>query len=187
MQVIWDLFHYGWPDDIDIFSPEFVSRFAKMVHAFMQVLTEETNQTLFVTPVNEILFIAWAGGDVAYINPFTKGRGDELKIQLVKAAIAAIESVWEINPHSRIVPIDPIINIIADPQRPQDKDQAEGDRLSQYQARDMLAGRFRPELGGPEKYLDIIGLNYYEATLLLPQQELEARQWQEVLNLYTFM
>ena len=59
MQVIWDLFHYGWPDDIDIFSPEFVSRFASMVRAFMEVLANETDQTPFVTPVNEISFIAW--------------------------------------------------------------------------------------------------------------------------------
>lgn len=162
MQVIWDLFHYGWPDDIDIFSPEFVSRFANMVRAFMEVLTEETDQTPFVTPVNEISFIAWAGGDVAYINPFAKGRGDELKIQLIKAAIAAIESVWEVNPRTRIVQIDPTINIIADPDKPEDRDAAEGYRLSQYQAWDMLAGRFRPELGGKEKYLDIIGVNYYD-------------------------
>ena len=113
MQVIWDLFHYGWPDDIDIFSPEFVSRFAKIVGAFMEVLTEDTDDTPFVTPVNEISFMAWAGGDFAYINPFAKGRGDELKIQLIKAAIAAIESVWEVNPRSRIVQTDPVINVIA--------------------------------------------------------------------------
>ncbi|MFB8797574.1 MAG: beta-glucosidase [Microcoleus sp.] len=171
MQVIWDLFHYGWPDDIDIFSPEFVPRFANMVRAFMEVLANETDQTPFVTPVNEISFIAWAGGDVAYINPFGKGRGDELKIQLIKASIAAIESVWEINPRSRIVQIDPVINIIADPKRPQDRDEAEGYRLSQYQAWDMLAGRFRPELGGKEKYLDIIGVNYYDRNQWIHNEE----------------
>ncbi|MEG4120145.1 beta-glucosidase [Microcoleus sp. N9_B4] len=171
MQVIWDLFHYGWPDDIDIFSPEFVSRFASMVRAFMEVLTEETDQTPFVTPVNEISFIAWAGGDVAYINPFAKGRGDELKIQLIKAAIAAIESVWEVNPSTRIVQIDPTINIIADPDKPEDRDAAEGYRLSQYQAWDMLAGRFRPELGGKEKYLDIIGVNYYDRNQWIHNEE----------------
>ncbi|MEG3897083.1 beta-glucosidase [Microcoleus sp. SVA1_B6] len=171
MQVIWDLFHYGWPDDIDIFSPEFVSRFANMVRAFMEVLTEETDQTPFVTPVNEISFIAWAGGEVAYINPFAKGRGDELKTQLIKAAIAAIESVWEVNPNTRIVQIDPVINIIADPDKPEDRDAAEGYRLSQYQAWDMLAGRFRPELGGKEKYLDIIGLNYYDRNQWIHNEE----------------
>jgi len=26
VQVIWDYFHYGFPDDLDIFSPEFVER-----------------------------------------------------------------------------------------------------------------------------------------------------------------
>ncbi|WP_333307036.1 beta-glucosidase [Microcoleus sp. B7-D4] len=171
MQVIWDLFHYGWPDDIDIFSPEFVSRFASMVRAFMEVLTEETDQTPFVTPVNEISFIAWAGGDVAYINPFAKGRGDELKIQLIKASIAAIESVWEVNPRTRIVQIDPTINIIAHPDKPEDRDAAEGYRLSQYQAWDMLAGRFRPEIGGKEKYLDIIGVNYYDRNQWIHNEE----------------
>jgi hypothetical protein len=29
-QVIWDLCHYGWPDDLDVFSPAFVDRFAPM-------------------------------------------------------------------------------------------------------------------------------------------------------------
>jgi len=89
-----------------------------MVGAFMEVLAEETDETPFVTPVNEISFIAWAGGDFAYINPFAKGRGYELKIQLIKAAIAAIESVWEVNPRSRIVQTDPVINVIADPEKP---------------------------------------------------------------------
>jgi hypothetical protein len=88
-----------------------------MVGAFMEVLTEETDQTPFVTPVNEISFMAWAGGDFAYINPFAKGRGDEFKIQLIKAAIAAIESVWEVNPRSRIVQTDPVINVIGDPDK----------------------------------------------------------------------
>src|SRR6187431_1563584 len=29
IQVIWDLFHYGWPDDLDVFSTEFIHRFAR--------------------------------------------------------------------------------------------------------------------------------------------------------------
>src|SRR5688572_22420997 len=28
IEVIWDLCHYGWPDDLDIFSAGFVDRFA---------------------------------------------------------------------------------------------------------------------------------------------------------------
>ncbi len=171
MQVIWDLFHYGWPDDLDIFSPAFIERFERMVLAFMQVLSSETDTVPFICPVNEISFVSWAGGDAAYINPFCKGRGDELKAQLVRSAIAAIEAVWHINPRARIVHIDPAINIIADPKKLKDRILAEDYRLSQYQGWDMLAGRQRPELGGKEKYLDIIGVNYYDRNQWIHNQD----------------
>ena len=171
MQVIWDLFHYGWPDDIDIFSAAFVDRFERMVLAFMQVLKEETDTVPFLCPVNEISFIAWGGGDVGILNPFAKERGNELKVQLVKTAIAAIEAIWHISPEARIVLIDPVINIIADPTRLQDRIIAENYRLSQYQAWDMIAGRQQPELGGKEKYLDIIGVNYYDRNQWIHNQE----------------
>ncbi|MDN4634336.1 hypothetical protein QCD71_22725 [Sphingomonas sp. PsM26] len=32
-EVIWDLLHYGWPDDIDIWTPAFVTRFAAFAAA----------------------------------------------------------------------------------------------------------------------------------------------------------
>ena len=64
-QVIWDLCHYGWPDDLDIFSPEFVRRFSRMVEAVVHVLKDESELPLFVAPVNEISFFAWAGGESA--------------------------------------------------------------------------------------------------------------------------
>lgn len=171
MQVIWDLFHYGWPDDLDIFSPAFIERFERMVLAFMQVLSSETDTVPFICPVNEISFVSWGGGDAAYINPFCKGRGDELKAQLVRSAIAAIEAVWHINPSARIVHIDPAINIIADPKKLKDRILAEDYRISQYQGWDMLAGRQRPELGGKEKYLDIIGVNYYDRNQWIHNQD----------------
>jgi beta-glucosidase/6-phospho-beta-glucosidase/beta-galactosidase len=171
MEVIWDLFHYGWPLDLDIFSPAFVDRFYGLVLAFTELLSKETETIPFITPVNEISFVSWGGGDVAYINPFAKKRGDELKIQLVKAAIAAIEAIWQINPRARIVHIDPVINIIADPKRLSDRILAENYRLSQFQAWDMIAGRQHPELGGKEKYLDIIGVNYYDRNQWIHNQD----------------
>ena len=45
--------------------------------------------------------------------------------------------------------------------RPEEFATAEYYRLLMFQAWDMLAGRQRPDLGGSEKYLDIIGVNYY--------------------------
>lgn len=44
-----------------------------------------------VTPVNEMSYLAWAGGDVRCLLPFCAARGVELKAQLVRATIEAIE------------------------------------------------------------------------------------------------
>jgi hypothetical protein len=161
IQIIWDLCHYGWPNDIDIFSVEFIKRFAGMVSAFVHVLNEESELPLFVAPVNEISFFAWAGGESAYLNPFETERPHELKAQLVRAAIEGIEAAWSVNRHTRIVHTDPLINVVHNLARPKEFQVSEYYRLLMFQAWDMLAGRRRPELGGDEKYLDIIGVNYY--------------------------
>lgn len=160
-QIIWDLCHYGWPNDIDIFSSEFVRRFASMAREFARVSNEETDLPLSVAPVNEISFFAWAGGESAYLNPFETERPHELKAQLVRAAIEAIEAVWSVNPQARIVHTDPLINVVHNRARPEEFAIAEYYRLLMFQAWDMLAGRRRPELGGDEKYLDVIGVNFY--------------------------
>jgi hypothetical protein len=160
-QVIWDLCHYGWPCDLDIFSPEFIKRFAGMVKAFVHVLNEESELPIFVAPVNEISFFAWAGGESAYLNPFETERPHELKAQLVRAAIESIEAAWIVNAQTRVVHTDPLINVAHNLERPEEFAVAEYYRLLMFQAWDMLAGRHRPELGGAEKYLDIIGVNYY--------------------------
>lgn len=161
VQVIWDLFHYGWPNDLDIFQPEFVNRFRAFAKAFAHVFANETDSTPFISPVNEISYFAWGAGDAGYLNPFALSRSFELKAQLVRATIEATEAVWDVLPNARIVHADPVINVIPNPERPEDRHHAEGYRLAQYQAWDMLSGRLWPMLGGHEKYLDIIGLNYY--------------------------
>lgn len=161
MQIIWDVFHYGWPDDLDIFTPEFVRRFAGLAAAFTKLLVNESDAMPLLAPVNEISFIAWAGGDAAFFNPFARGRGHELKAQMVRASVAAMEAIWDVAPGARLVHIDPVINIAPHPDRPEEAGEAEAYRTAQYQSWDMLSGRLAPALGGQEKYLDIIGVNYY--------------------------
>lgn len=160
-QIIWDLCHYGWPSDIDIFSTEFIKRFASLVKGFVHVLHEESELPLFVAPINEISFFAWAGGESAYLNPFHTDRPHELKAQLVRAAIEGIEASWSVNRNTRIVHTDPLINVVHNLSRPEEFEVAEYYRLLMFQAWDMIAGHRRPDLGGDEKYLDIIGVNYY--------------------------
>ncbi|WP_061929886.1 glycosyltransferase [Aureimonas sp. AU22] len=160
-QVVWDILHYGWPDDLDIWRPEFVERFTRFAAEAARVIGGETEGAPFYAPVNEISFFAWGGGDAGYLNPFAHGRAHELKVQLSRAAISAMEAILRVDPHARFVHADPVINVITDPSRPHEAAHAEGHRQAQFQAWDMLAGRAWPQIGGREALLDIVGVNYY--------------------------
>ncbi len=161
IKVIWDLLHFGWPDHIDIFAADFVARFQNFTRAVIRVLEEEGESAPYIAPINEISFFSWAAGGAGFFNPFVHDRGDELKRQLVSAAIGATRLLQENFADARIFHIDPIINIAADVTRPQDRIVAEGHRQSQFQVWDMICGRRAPELGGKPQYLDVIGANYY--------------------------
>jgi beta-glucosidase/6-phospho-beta-glucosidase/beta-galactosidase len=160
-EIIWDLHHYGWPDGLNIWGAAFVDRFARFARATARIILEETGGPIYVTPVNEMSFVSWGGGDAGFLNPFAKGRGPELKAQLVRAAIAATQAVLEVDPSARIFHAEPIIHIAIDPDYPEEAPAAEAYRQSQFQAWDMISGRFWPELGGRPEYLDVIGVNYY--------------------------
>jgi hypothetical protein len=161
VRVIWDLCHYGWPDDLDIWTPAFGERIARFAGAVAELVRHETDAIPFYCPVNEISFWAWAGGEVGLFNPLARRRGPVLKDQLVRAAIAAIEAIWGVDPRARIVHADPVIHVVARRDRPQDRKQAEISRRAQFEAWDMLSGRLWPGLGGKPEYLDILGVNYY--------------------------
>jgi beta-glucosidase/6-phospho-beta-glucosidase/beta-galactosidase len=161
VEIIWDLCHYGIPDDLNIWRPEFVTRFAKFAAETVHVIKNETGITPLICPINEISFWAWAGGDIALFNPMSTGRALELKHQLVRATIAAIEAIREVDPHTRFITAEPLINVLPRIGHPAEKGPAEAYRQSQFEAFDMLIGESWPGLGGDPKYLDIIGLNYY--------------------------
>jgi beta-glucosidase/6-phospho-beta-glucosidase/beta-galactosidase len=160
MQVIWDLWHYGWPDQLDIFSPDFVERFISFAQAAAELLSENVPEPL-VCPINEISFFSWAGGEAGIFFPFAHGRGDEMKHQLVCASIAAIKVMRAVNPRIRVCHIDPMINVIAEQPTPENVALAQAYHASQFAACDMITGRAAPELGGREDFVDLIGLNYY--------------------------
>jgi hypothetical protein len=159
MQPIWDLCHYGWPDDLDVWSPAFVERFARFAAAVAGLVRDECPGTAFYCPINEISFWAWAGGDMALFNPTETGRGMALKKQLVRASLAAVRAIREVDPSARIAHIDPVIHVV--PGSPEEHRAAAHLRNSQYEAWDMLGGRAYQELGGDPAFLDLIGVNYY--------------------------
>lgn len=161
VQVIWDLFHFGWPDDLDVFSAAFVDRFVNLARTVTRIITEELPGAPMIVPVNEISFLSFAAGEAGFFHPFARGRGDELKRQLARAAIEASAAVLEVAPNARLVHPDPVIHVIAPRHQPELAREAEAYRRAQFAAWDMISGRLEPELGGRHEFLDILGLNYY--------------------------
>lgn len=160
VQVIWDLFHYGFPDALDMFTPQFVDRFARYARAVAKLVADHTDEIPFYAPVNEISFFAWAGSR-DYMAPFAVGRDSEIKRQLVRCFIAAAEAIHKVDPRARLVAPDPILYVVAPQGRPDFEPLAAATFESQFEGWDMLTGRAAPELGGDPRYLDIIGCNFY--------------------------
>jgi hypothetical protein len=79
----------------------------------------------------------------------------------VRASLAAVDALWSVDSRARVIHCDPSINIVADAARPQDRALAEGHRQAHFQAWDMIAGNLWPQLGGDERYLEVVGINYY--------------------------
>lgn len=161
IQVVWDLCHYGCPDGVRLWDAPFVDRFARFAAAAARLVREETGAAPLLAPINEISYWAWAGGDKGRFFPSARGRGDELKRQLARAAIAATEAIRAVEPEARIVHTDPLVNVIGPPRRSREVAAARAYHEAQYQAWDMIAGRLAPELGGRPELLDVLGLNFY--------------------------
>lgn len=159
--IVWDLLHYGVPDDIDPFSAEFIDRFATFARHAARVIASESDAAPAFTPVNEISFWAVAGGETAELTPFGFGRGAELKRQLVRAALAATAEVRAIDSRARIACAEPLIHVFPAGDDAEAEDRAAGHNQAQHEALDMLLGLQAPELGGHADAVDIIGWNHY--------------------------
>src|SRR5918997_3921972 len=72
IQVIWSLCHYGWPDDLDIFSPAFITRFARYTAASAQFLAHASDAIPVYSPFTEISFLAYAAGEVGAFSPYAR-------------------------------------------------------------------------------------------------------------------
>jgi hypothetical protein len=162
VEVVWDLFHYGFPRDVDLFGEDLPRRFAEYCHAVGRYIGDRTEGTCLFTPVNEPSFMAYAAGERGLFAPHATGRGWELKVALCRAAIAGIEALWDACPGARMVNVDPLCRVAVSPDRPHEAEEAQDfNRRLVFQAWDMLAGRLLPELGGSRAHLDIVGINYY--------------------------
>jgi beta-glucosidase/6-phospho-beta-glucosidase/beta-galactosidase len=162
LEIIYDLFHFGYPQHIDLFSDEFPQRFAEYCYAAASFIAENNPGVCYFTPINEPSFFSWAGGEVGQFAPHETGRGYELKVQLIKATIEGINAIRAACSRTRIVNADPLCHVVAPFNRPDLQAEVEAfNSQAVFQAWDMLSGKLLPELGGSPQHLDILGINYY--------------------------
>lgn len=161
IQQIWDICHFGFPDDLSPMQPHFSERLASISQAFAELWAKLGDGPLMVTPINEISFMSWLGGEKKGTVPFLEKQGFQVKYELVKAAIASIKALRSIDPQVRIMHTEPLVYILPWDDSPEHIEVARKANEEQFQTLDMLSGKMCPELGGTPDNLDIIGLNFY--------------------------
>jgi len=117
---IWDLCHYGYPDDLDPFSENFASRFADYCRAATEYVVARLRGPYYFTPINEITFFSFCGGEWGWVAPYKASREDRfrLRLALCAAAIAGVKAIREIEQSARMVHIDPLVQVVAPRDRP---------------------------------------------------------------------
>lgn len=165
MEVIWDLFHYGYPLDLDPLGPRFAERFAEYCHAVARFICARSPGPWYFTPMNEPSFFSWAAGEVGRFAPHLRGCGRQLKIALIRAAIRGIDAIRSVCPQARMVSVDPLCRVVPPRDRPELATGAwHFNDFAVFEGWDMLCGRLMPELGGSRAHLDLVGINYYESS-----------------------
>jgi beta-glucosidase/6-phospho-beta-glucosidase/beta-galactosidase len=161
---VWDLCHYGYPDDLDPFSDAFTQRFADYCRAAAEYVIPKIKGPHFFTPINEITFFSFCAGEWGWAAPYRCTRDDRMRLRLAlcKAAIAGVKAIRAVDPNARMIHIDPLVRVVAPRDRP---DQLEAARheteVDTFLAWDIIAGREHPEFGGSPEILDIVGANNY--------------------------
>ncbi len=163
VQVIWDICHFGFPADLTPLHPMFARRFSHLCRAFvLKYRSLVPEGELIITPINEVSFLSWLGGDAKGTSPYCVNQGWEVKYMLMKAYIEGIEMMKEIDPTIKIMTTEPLINITSqDRLNPVSVLEANEKHQEQFQVLEILTGKLCPELRGKPEYLDIIGVNFY--------------------------
>jgi hypothetical protein len=161
---IWDLCHYGYPDEANPFADDFADRFAEYASAAARYVTERHHGPYFFTPMNEITFFGYMGCEWGWVAPFKRDHQCRLEFTaaMARADIAAVKAIRDVMPSARMVHIDPLINVVAPRDRP-DLDPLAWHETHEdaFLAFDIIAGNKAPEFGGGPEILDIAGYNNY--------------------------
>jgi len=162
---IWDLCHYGYPDDLDPYSEAFITRFAAYARAAARHVARHAHHgPPCFTPVNEPTFWGYMGGEWDWCAPFGKTADERRRFttMLARADIAACKAIRADLPDARFVHIDPLVWVVPPRDRPDLADEARRESYEDaYIAWDIISGLKHPEYGGSPELIDILGFNNY--------------------------
>ena len=114
IQVVWDLCHFGMPADLTPMHPHFAKSFEALCTAFVQHYRKAVPEgLLIITPINEVSFFSWLGGEVGCTTPYCKNIGWAVKYEYVKAYIRGIRAMREVDDKIVIVSTEPLVDIVS--------------------------------------------------------------------------
>ena len=156
-----DLWHYGYPDWLDIMADDAPAHFAEFAGEIARRYPQLTHYCVSNEPS---LFIDF-GGRRGRWKPFL--RLDEAALQLhhqvCRMIIQASEAILAVNPK--------VLLIIPEPWHAFQENPEE----RQASVIDSVLGRRYPELGGRSELISIIGLNHYRDSTIPPFHRLVMR------------
>ncbi len=173
MQIQWTLMHYGTPADVSLLDDTLCERFEAFAHAAAEVIAACSKEAPVYTPINEIGFLAWAASQTRLFHPYGKddetapgttlNDGFNIKCRLVKAALAGMKAIRQVDPRARFLHVEPIVHVVPPENRPDLQALADEVASYQWQVWDLFCGTLLPELGGHPEALDLIGVNHYHS------------------------
>jgi beta-glucosidase/6-phospho-beta-glucosidase/beta-galactosidase len=173
VQVLWTLMHYGTPPDLSLLDDRLIPRFRDFARAVARVLGPWHDDAPVYNLVNEIGYVSWAVSETNLIHPYVgdpEGRGERtascgyaVKRRLVRAVLAGIEAMREVDPRARFLHVEPVVHVVPPRGRPDLQGLADQVGSYQWQVWDMIAGRADAALGGHAEALDLVGVNHYHS------------------------
>ncbi len=160
VQQLWDLCHFGYPDDLFPTHPKFALRFSALCYAFAKFYKEHSAEPLIITPINEIGFLSWYSGEAKGTVPFVNGAAFDIKYNLCRATIEGIQSIKDVVPKAHILLSESLMRMHPLEGKPYTKEiqQLNEDHFMVY---DIIGGYRYPELGGRPELLNLLGFSYY--------------------------
>lgn len=156
-----DLWHYGYPDWLDLMSEDAPYHFAE----FARQIALRYPSLQYYCICNEPTLMVENAGRKGKWRPFLKGKegARAVRAQMSKAIILASKAVLEVKPDAILVLPEPW--------------HATYGRLESKQAEilDTVMGLRHPELGGSSELVTVVGLNHYRDSTLPPFHKLIIR------------